>query len=65
MEFNNSFCGNTFSQTSNFHPVFMKTVNVPNINFHPSFSNIEADSDENVGQDNQFGNKVNFNFESM
>ena len=65
MEFNNSFCGDTFSQTFSFNPVFMNTVNIPNINFHPSFSNIERDSDENVGQDNKFGDRVNFTFASM
>ena len=48
VEFNNSFCGNTFSQTSGLNTVFMNTVNVPNINFHSSFSNAKGDSDDNV-----------------
>ena len=65
VEFNNSFCGNTFSQTSGFNPVFMNTVNIPNINFLSSFSNVEGESNDNVERVNQFGgNQVNFNFAS-
>jgi len=65
IEFYNPLSVNTFSQGSNFNPVVMKPVNVPDIHIHQSFPNTKDVENNNVEANSPFRSNMNSDFASM
>ena len=65
VEYNNGMVTNSFSQISNFSPVFMNTLNVPNIQFCQSLPNTENHDDDKFDEHMPLGQNNNCSFTSM
>ena len=66
VDYKNGMATNTFSQISNFIPVFMKTLNVPNVQlFVQSISNTENNDNDVFVEHVPLGHNNNVNFTSI
>ena len=65
VDYNNGMATNSFSQISNSSPVFMNTLNVPNIQFGELLPNMENYDNDKVDEHVPLGHNNNCNFASM
>ena len=65
MEYNNGMVSNSFSQISNYTPVFMNTLNVPNLHFGQTGANTNTNDNEFFDENMPTGHNSNNNFASM